>query len=93
MFTEKKRFRCRKSRQHWLCAQDATPARDGYAFVVPRRDHRKIVHFNVTAHPTAAWTAQQITEAFPDDTSPQFLIRDRDSIYGAFFQQRVRNTY
>jgi putative transposase len=42
-------------------------------------------------HPTARWTAQQITEAFPYDTVPKYLIRDRDGIYGNFFQQRVKN--
>jgi hypothetical protein len=42
-------------------------------------------------HPTARWTAQQIIEAFPYDTVPKYLIRDRDGIYGNFFQQRVKN--
>ena len=42
-------------------------------------------------HPTAYWTAQQIIEAFPYDTVPKYLIRDRDGIYGNFFQQRVKN--
>jgi len=42
-------------------------------------------------HPTARWTAQQITEAFPYDTAPKYLIRDRDGIYGTFFEQRVEN--
>ncbi len=56
-----------------------------------RYDRRKVVHFNVTAHPTAEWTAQQIVEAFPDDAAPRFLIRNRDSIYGAFFQERVKH--
>ncbi len=62
-----------------------------FAFVVMRHDRRHVVHFNVTAHPTAEWTAQQIIEAFPDDTAPRFLIRDRDGIYGDVFQHRVRN--
>ncbi len=62
-----------------------------FAFVVLRHDRRKVVHFNVTAHPTAEWTAQQIVEAFPEDHAPRFLIRDRDSIYGAFFQERVKH--
>ncbi len=57
-----------------------------FAFVVLRHDRRRIVHFNVTAHPTAAWTAQQIVEAFPEETTPRFLIRDRDGIYGDYFQ-------
>jgi hypothetical protein len=42
-------------------------------------------------HPTARWTAQQVTEAFTYDTVPKYLIRDRDGIYGNFFQQRVKN--
>ncbi len=62
-----------------------------FAFVVLRHKRRKVVHFNVTVHPTAEWTAQQIVEAFPEDQSPRFLIRDRDSIYGQFFRQRVKH--
>ncbi len=62
-----------------------------FAFIVLRHDRRKVVHFNVTEHPTAEWTAQQIVEAFPYDTTPRFLIRDRDGIYGSVFQQRVLN--
>jgi putative transposase len=54
-----------------------------FVFVVLSHDRRRIVHFNVTAHPTAAWTAQQLREAWPWDTAPRFLIRDRDSIYGS----------
>jgi transposase InsO family protein len=62
-----------------------------FTFVVLRHDRRHVVHFNVTAHPTAECTAQQIVEAFPFDEAPRFLIRDRDSIYGAFFQERVKH--
>ena len=62
-----------------------------FAFVVLRHDRRRVVHFNVTAHPTAEWTAQQIVEAFPDDSAPRLLIRDRDSIYGLIFQTRIAN--
>ena len=62
-----------------------------FAFVVMHHDRRRVVHFNVTAHPTAEWTAQQLVEAFPEDEAPRFLIRDRDGIYGNAFQQRVRN--
>ena len=47
-----------------------------FAFVVLRHDRRKVVHFNVTANPTAEWTAQQIVEAFPEEQAPRFLIRD-----------------
>ena len=60
-----------------------------FCFIVLRHERRKVVHFNVTAHPSAQWTAQQIVEAFPFDEAPRFLLRDRDSIYGQVFQQRV----
>jgi len=45
----------------------------------------------VTHSPTAKWTAQQVIEAFPWDTAPKYLLRDRDSIYGAYFRQRLEN--
>jgi transposase InsO family protein len=45
-------------------------------------DRRRIVHVNVTAHPTAEWTAQQLREAWPNDGAPAYLIRDREGIYG-----------
>jgi transposase InsO family protein len=54
-----------------------------FVFVVLLHDRRRIVHVNVTAHPTAAWTAQQLREAWPWDTAPPFVIRDRDTIYGS----------
>ena len=60
-----------------------------YVLVVMNHERRKIVHFNVTDAPTAAWTAQQIINAFPYDTAPEYLLRDRDSIYGSVFVQRV----
>ena len=60
-----------------------------YVLVVLAHDRRRVVHFNVTAHPTAAWTAQQIIEAFPEETAPRFLLRDRDQIYGEEFRRRV----
>src|SRR5204863_3437586 len=59
-------------------------------FIILSHDRRKVLHFNVTAHPTAAWTAQQIVEAFPEDTGPRFLLRDRDQIYGEEFRRRVK---
>jgi transposase InsO family protein len=62
-----------------------------FIFVVLSHARRQVVHFNVTTNPTAEWTAQQIVEAFPWDTAPQFLLRDRDSIYGDQFRQRVRS--
>ena len=49
------------------------------------------MHFNITEHPTAPWPAQQIVEAFPWDTAPQYLLRDRDAIYSVVFQQRIKN--
>ena len=52
-------------------------------------DRRKVVHFNVTQHPTSAWLSRQVTEAFPWDTAPRFLLRDRDASYGPEFGQRV----
>jgi transposase InsO family protein len=60
-----------------------------YVFVVLAHDRRRVVHFNVTKHPTAAWTAQQMIEAFPEETAPRFLLRDRDRIYGEEFRRRV----
>jgi hypothetical protein len=52
-----------------------------YAFVIVRLDRRDIVWINVTAHPTAEWIARQITEAFPWNEAPRYMIRDRDCIY------------
>ena len=53
-----------------------------FVFVVLAHDRRQILHVNVTGHPTAAWTAQQIRNAFPWDTAPRFLLHDRDGTYG-----------
>jgi putative transposase len=61
-----------------------------FVFVVLSHDRRRIVHVNVTAHPTAAWTAQQLREAWPWDTAPRFVIRDRDAIYGSEPRRTVR---
>jgi transposase InsO family protein len=61
-----------------------------YAFVVVRLDRRDLVWINVTRNPTAEWVARQITEAFPWDEAPQYLIRDRDRIYGAIVTRRLR---
>jgi len=60
-----------------------------FVFIVLAHDRRRVIHFNVTEQPTAAWTAQQIVEAFPWDTAPRYLLRDRDSIYGNYFRGRV----
>ena len=62
-----------------------------YVFVVLSHDRRHIVHFNVTAHPTARWTVQQMVEAFPFDSAPRYLLRDRDAIYGEKVRRRIKN--
>src|SRR4029453_18585588 len=60
-----------------------------FVFVVVGHHRRHAIHFNVTAHPTAEWTARQMAEAFPWDSAPRYLWHDRDCIYGAAFHQRV----
>jgi hypothetical protein len=60
-----------------------------YVFVVLRHRDRRLLHIRATSHPTAAWTAQQIREAFPFDEAPRYLLRDNDSIYGAEFSRTV----
>ena len=62
-----------------------------FVLVILAHDRRRVLHFNVTAHPTAEWTRQQLVEAFPWDSAPRYLLRDRDSIYGAVFMQEARN--
>jgi putative transposase len=62
-----------------------------FVFVILAHERRRVVHVNVTEHPTVLWTAQQIVEAFPWDEAPRYLLRDRDAIYGEHFHQRVRN--
>ena len=59
-------------------------------FLVLAHDRRRIVHFNVTARPTAEWTGQQLREAFPFDQLPRYLLRDRDAIFGNAFTEQVR---
>ncbi len=61
-----------------------------FVFVVLAHDRRRVLHFNVTEHPTAAWTAQRLVDAFPDDSAPSYLLRDRDSVYGHVFRQRLK---
>jgi putative transposase len=60
-----------------------------YVFIVLAHHRRHAIHFNVTAPPTAEWTARQIGRAFPWDSAPRYLLHDRDCIYGKTFQQRV----
>jgi hypothetical protein len=60
-----------------------------YAFIIVRLARRDLVWINVTPHPTADWIARQITEAFPWNEAPRYLIRDRDRVYGAAVTHRL----
>jgi hypothetical protein len=61
-----------------------------YAYIIVRLDRRELVWISVTTHPTAEWVARQITEAFPWNKAPRYMIRDRDRIYGAVVTRRLR---
>jgi putative transposase len=61
-----------------------------YTLIVLDHDRRKIIHFGVTENPTQVWLSHQITEAFPWDTAPRYLLRDRDASYGPVFRSRVK---
>ena len=61
-----------------------------FAFIIIRLDRRDLVWINVTTNPTAEWIARQITEAFPWNEAPHYLIRDRDRIYGTVVTRRLR---
>jgi hypothetical protein len=61
-----------------------------YVFLVSAHDRRRILHFGVTAHPTAEWTAQQLREALPWETATRYLLRDRDGIFGPEFVTQVK---
>ena len=62
-----------------------------YVLVILSHDRREIVHFNVTSSPNADWIAQQITEVFPYDTAPRFLLRDNDKKYGHVVKDRIES--
>ena len=62
-----------------------------YVFLVLAHHRRRILHFGVTAHPTAEWTAQQLREAVPWETAPRYLLRDRDRIFGDDFTKQVKD--
>jgi putative transposase len=62
-----------------------------FVLLILAHERRRLVHVNITEHPTAEWTAQQMIDAFPWDKAPRYLLRDRDRIYGAYFRQRVRH--
>ncbi len=79
----------------WAC--DFLPVidlffRQVYLFFIVELASRRIVHFNVTAHPTDAWVAQQLREATPYGQTPRFLIRDRDSKYGEAFTRVAKGS-
>ncbi len=61
-----------------------------YVFLVLSHERRRILHFAVTTHPTAEWTAHQLREAFPWDSAPRYLLRDRDRIFGQDFVEQVK---
>ena len=60
------------------------------ALIVLSLDRRQVVHFEVTPNPTQNWLSRQMTEAFPWDNVPRYLLRDRDKSYGPAFRHRVR---
>src|ERR1017187_905591 len=62
-----------------------------YVFLVLAHDRRRVIHFNVTSHPTAEWTGQQLRNAFPFDQFPRYLLRDRDAIFGQDFRKQVQD--
>src|SRR5580693_1679899 len=61
-----------------------------YAYIIVRLDRRELVWISVTTHPTAEWVARQVTEAFPWNEAPRYVIRDRDRIYRAVLTRRLR---
>ena len=62
-----------------------------YCFFVIRHDRRRILHFNLTKHPTSSWIIQKLPEAFPFEAAPRFLIHDRDAKYGTEVQAAIRS--
>ena len=62
-----------------------------FGLFILRHDRRKLIHIAVTTNPTADWIARQVSEAFPWDTAPEYLIRDRDGAYGEVFRRRLRS--
>jgi putative transposase len=64
-----------------------------FVFIVLEHRRREVLHFNVTEHPTATWTSQQIVEAFADRDAPRYLIRDRDGVYGDEVHLRIASLH
>jgi putative transposase len=61
-----------------------------FILVILGHDRRRVLHFNVTEHPTAEWTVQQLIEAFPFESAPRYLLRDGDAIYGEKVRRKLR---
>ena len=62
-----------------------------FVFLILEHRRRVVLHFNLTEHPTSAWVAQQMVEAFADRETPQYLIRDRDGVYGNEVRRRLKS--
>ena len=62
-----------------------------FVLLIMAHHRRQVVHFHITEHPTAAWTAQQVIQAFPWGEAPRYLLRDRDRIFSASFRQRMQH--
>lgn len=62
-----------------------------FVMVVLAHDRRRVVQINVTEHPTARWTGEQIIQSFPNGSEPKYILRDRDSVYGEEFRERIRS--
>jgi hypothetical protein len=76
-----------------FCVVPTASFRVLYLFVVLLHEQRRVVHFGVTEHPSARRVCQQLREAFPFETAPRYLIRDRDSIYGGAVWQTLENIH
>jgi putative transposase len=64
-----------------------------FVFLVLEHRRRQVLHFNVTEHPSAAWTSQQIVEAFAEQNAPRYLLRDRDGVYGNDVRLRIASLH
>jgi hypothetical protein len=81
--------RSNRHRRHWHVRRRVCDISTTVVTLILAHDRRKIVRFGVTQHPTAGWLSRQVTEAFPWDTAPRYLLRDRDASYGLGFRNRV----
>jgi len=83
-------FGCARTAGHHRCRSAIQILTAYHKYQIRLSNRRRIVHFGVTSHPTAEWTAQQLRHAFPWDTAPRFLLRDRDSCYGEPFDETAQ---